>query len=142
MSTIKEKIEEVVDELKWGHPETRKAAAIKLGRIRHTEVIPYLLEAIAKDDYMWTRISAIQSLGWIADPVVIKNLILCVEKDTEDLVRKTAIITLGAFKDERALPSLEKIVNNRSEGSEIRTAASLAIEVIKGITPDYSQVNE
>lgn len=142
VSTIKEKIEEAVDELKWGHPETRKAAAIKLGRIRDAEVIPYLLDAMEKDDYMWTRISAIQSLGWIADPIAIKAMIRCVENDPKNLVRKTAINTLGAFKDSMPIPILEKIVNNENETNEIRNAASLAVEVIKGITPDYSQVNE
>ncbi|MCY3413305.1 MAG: HEAT repeat domain-containing protein [Candidatus Heimdallarchaeota archaeon] len=136
---IKEQIAEVVDELRYGHPETRKAAAIKLGRIRNIEVIPYLIEAIQQDSYSFTRVSAIQSLGWIADLSAVEALIQAVDTDKDKLVRKTAINTLGAFKDRRALPVLEKVVNNGAEEEDVRNAASIAIQVINGITPDYSQ---
>ena len=54
------------------------------------------------------------------------------------MVRKTAISTLGAFKEKSALPILEKIVTTDTESDELRKAASLANEVINGITPDYS----
>ena len=139
MTTVKEQINEVVDELRYGHPETRKAAAIKLGRIRDLAVIPFLIEAIKKDNYSFTRVAAIQSLGWIANPLAIDAFIYAIENDKEDLVRKTAITTLGSFRDKKGIMCLEKVVNNGAESNAIRNAASLAIEVINGTTPNYSQ---
>lgn len=133
------KISEVVDELKYGHPETRKAAAIKLGRIRDERVIPHLIKAIKQDDYAWTRISAIQSLTWIADPSIIDPLIDAALHDENSLVRKTAIESLGNLKDDRALDPLNDIVNNKNNPEDVKKAASVAIQVIQGITPTWSQ---
>ena len=131
---ISEEIEEVVDELLWGHPETRKAAAIKLGRIRDKEVIPHLIKAMLEDEYMYTRVSAIQSLSWIADPVIVEPLIKVIIKDNEELVRKTAINTLGGLRDKKALDQLNNIVNSSGESDDLRNSASLAIEKINGTT--------
>lgn len=137
--STKDEIAEVVDELKYGHPETRKKAAIKLGRIRDKTVIPHLIKAMLHDSYKWTRISAIQSLTWIADQRIIEPLIQVAKDDTDDLVRKTAIEALGNFRNEEAISHLEIIVNDRSNSEEIRKAASIAIQVIQGITPSWSQ---
>ncbi len=137
MTTQKE-IDDVVDELKYGHPETRKAAAIKLGRIRDEQVIPHLIKAIKKDEYPWTRVSAIQSLTWIADPMIIDALLDAAVNDIDTLVRRTAIESLGSFKERRALKIFEKIVNEDSD-LELKKAASIAIQVIEGITPAWSQ---
>ena len=133
------KIEEVVEELKYGHPETRKAAAIKLGRIRDERVIPYLIQAIKEDDYSWTRISAIQSLSWIADPSIIDPLIDAALHDKDTLVRKTAIEALGNLKNEAAIEPLNQIVNDPSNPTDVKSSASIAIQVIQGITPSWSQ---
>ena len=95
MSTVEDEIKEVADELKYGHPETRKAAALRLGRIRDERVIPHLVKAMLNDSYSWTRISAIQSLNWIADQSVVGDLIKVALDDDDQLVRKTAIDTLG-----------------------------------------------
>ncbi len=131
---ISDEIEDVADELKYGHPETRKAAAIKLGRIRDTEVIPHLIEAMLKDEYMFTRVSAIQSLSWIADPIIVEPLIEVIKNDKEELVRKTAISTLSGLKDPKALDILMRIVNDSNESDELRNLASIAIEKINGTT--------
>jgi len=135
----KKKIAEVIDELKYGHPETRKAAAIKLGRIRDERVVPHLIKAIKEDDYAWTRISAIQSLSWIGDPSIIDPLIDAALHDSDELVRKTAIEALGNIKNEKALEPLTQIVNDKKNSDSVINAASIAIQVIQGITPSWSQ---
>ncbi|MHA2502712.1 MAG: HEAT repeat domain-containing protein [Candidatus Kariarchaeaceae archaeon] len=134
-----DRISEVVDELKYGHPETRKAAAIKLGRIRDHKVIPHLIKAVKNDDYSWTRISAIQSLAWIADSSIISTLIEAALHDSDTLVRKTAIEALGNLKDESALDPLISIVNDPTSPTDVKNSASVAIQVIQGITPTWSQ---
>ena len=73
MTTTSEEIDDIIEELKWGHPETRKKAAIKLGRIRDKRVIPHLIKTLESDEYPYTRVSAIQSLLWIADPSIIET---------------------------------------------------------------------
>ncbi|MHA2253491.1 MAG: HEAT repeat domain-containing protein [Candidatus Kariarchaeaceae archaeon] len=137
MATQKE-IDDVVDELNYGHPETRKAAAIKLGRIRDIQVIPHLIKAMQKDEYPWTRVSAIQSLTWIADRSIIEPLMNTALNDKDKLVRRTAIESLGSFKDPKALDVLNQIVENDPD-YEIKQAASIAIQVIQGVTPEWSQ---
>lgn len=139
--SVNEEIDDAVNELKFGHPETRKKAAIKLGRIRDKRVIPFLIEAAKNDDYPWTRVSAIQSLSWIGDPKIIDPLIDIVLNDGNRIVRKTAIEILGNMKDEKAIEPLNKIVNSNDESDEIKKAASVAIQVIQGITPSWSQDN-
>jgi len=124
-------IDGLVDELKWGHPETRKKAAIKLGRIRDKRVIPHLVHTLENDKYSYARVSAIQSLLWIADQSIIEVIVKIAEIDRDDLVRKTAIEALGSLKIKSVLPRLEMILNNEQNG-EIRKITSNAIEVIKG----------
>lgn len=136
--SVEDDISNVVDELRYGHPETRKAAAIRLGRIRDKRVIPYLVKAMLTDTYLWTRISAIQSLTWIADQTIIEHIISVAKNDKEELVRKTAIETLGAFKNEKAVDPLYDIVKEEGCPSELVRVASIAIEKIRGTTSDIS----
>ena len=136
--SVEDKISNVVDELKYGHPETRKAAAIRLGRIRDKRVIPYLVNAMLTDTYLWTRISAIQSLTWIADQSIIEDIISVAINDEDELVRKTAIETLGAFKNDEALDPLYGIIKDEGCPSELVRVASLAVEKIRGTTSDIS----
>jgi HEAT repeat protein len=136
--SVEDNISNVVDELKYGHPETRKAAAIRLGRIRDKRVIPYLVNAMLTDTYLWTRISAIQSLTWIADQSIIEDVISVAKNDTEELVRRTAIETLGAFKNNMALDPLYDIIKDEGCPSELVRVASIAVEKIQGTTSDLS----
>jgi HEAT repeat protein len=91
-----------------------------------------------KDEYPWTRVSAIQSLTWIADPVIIKPLMETALKDSDKLVRRTAIESIGSLKNPVAISTLEQIVNTEKD-PDIKNAASIAIQVIQGITPSWSQ---
>lgn len=131
MTAITKEIEDLVEELKWGHPETRKKAAIKLGRIRDERVIPHLVNTLENDEYSYARVSAIQSLLWIADQSIIDVIIKIAELDKDDLVRKTAIEALGSLKIKSVLPRLERILKEE-ENDEIRQFTHNAIQVIKG----------
>ncbi|MCE7735127.1 MAG: HEAT repeat domain-containing protein [Candidatus Heimdallarchaeota archaeon] len=131
MTAITKEIDDLVDELKWGHPETRKKAAIKLGRIRDIRVIPHLVNTLENDEYSYARVSAIQSLLWIADQSIIDVIMKIAEIDKDDLVRKTAIEALGSLKIKSTLPRLEKILHN-DQNAEIKKITSNAIEVING----------
>lgn len=131
MTAITKEIDDLVDELEFGHPETRKKAAIKLGRIRDKRVIPHLVKTLEKDEYSYARVSAIQSLLWIADQSIIDVILKIAEVDDDDLVRKTAIEALGSLKIKSVLPRLEKILQN-DNNIEIKKITSNAIEVING----------
>ncbi|MDH5401740.1 MAG: HEAT repeat domain-containing protein [Candidatus Heimdallarchaeota archaeon] len=137
--TSKTEIKDILDDLKYGHPETRKGAALKLGRIRDITVIPHLVKCLKEDTYPWTRVSAIQSLTWIAHESIIEPLIDVAKHDKDLMVRRTAIESLGNMRNRSALQILNDIVNNESEDNEIKKAASIAILVIEGLTPSYAQ---
>ena len=127
--TTKE-IDALVDELQWGHPETRKKAAIKLGRIRDKRVIPHLIKAVESDEYVYARVSAIQSLLWIADQSIINSLLRIVEQDQDKLVRRTAIEGLSSLKSRSVLSRLESALNVEKD-QEIAALMKNAITNIK-----------
>ena len=129
MVSTQNEIKELVDDLKWGHPETRKKAAVKLGRIRDISVIPHLINAMKTDEYVYTRVSAIQSLLWIADHSIIEALISVALNDKEKLVKLTAIEGLGSMKNKDALMALNAIYNSETN-PEIREATKKAIDNI------------
>ncbi len=130
-------IEEAVNKLKFGTPEARKAAAMRLGRIRDPKSVPALIDAMKHDEFPLTRVFAIQSLTWIADRSVIRHIIDIALSDPSVLVRKTAIEALASFKDTIALKPLYRIVNS-DKNTEIVRVASVSIQIILGITPETS----
>ncbi|MHA2249074.1 MAG: HEAT repeat domain-containing protein [Candidatus Kariarchaeaceae archaeon] len=130
-------IEDEVNKLRHGTAEARKAAAMRLGRMRDPKSIPALIDAMKNDEYALTRVFAIQSLVWIADRSVIRHLIDVALTDASNLVRKTAIEALASFKDTIALKPLYRIVNT-DKNNEIVRSASISIQVILGITPETS----
>ncbi len=126
-----DEVSELIDELKYGHPETRKKAAMRLGRIREERVIPHLINAALKDDYSWTRISAIQSLQWIADKNTIDIFLQIAKSDPDELVRKTAIEALSAFKDEKYIDELTNMLNDPMLSDNLRNIIQDAIKNIR-----------
>lgn len=125
-------IDKTIDQLQTGDRETRKSAAMKLGRIRDPRSIPFLLKAIREDTYQMTRVFAIQSLTWIADKSVIPELLDVIRGDQDDLVRMTAIEAMASFKADEALETLYEVSYDLRTSDKIRTAASQAIGVIRG----------
>lgn len=130
-------IELAIEELQTGNRETRKSAAMRLGRIRDNRSIPFLLKAIHEDSYPLTRVFAIQSLTWIANRSVIKDLISIIRGDQDDLVRITAIEAIVGFKAIEALELLYELSFDLRTPNKIRTEASKAIGVLRGYAPRY-----
>ncbi|MHA2028167.1 MAG: HEAT repeat domain-containing protein [Candidatus Kariarchaeaceae archaeon] len=135
MSPLEKEISGLVEDLKWGHPERRKKAAIKLGRIRDVGVIPHLINTLENDDYVFARVSALQSLLWIADKSAIASIIKIAETDPDLLVKKTAIEALGVLKIKNAIPNLERILNIEND-IELRELTNQAINRINGTKSD------
>jgi HEAT repeat protein len=127
-------IDKTIDQLQKGDRETRKSAAIKLGRIRDPKSIPFLLKAIREDTYQMTRVFAIQSLTWIADKSVIPDLLEVIRGDQDDLVRQTAIEAMVGFNSRESLDTLYEVVYDLRNTDKIKTAASQAIGKIRGYT--------
>ncbi len=134
---MSKEIDKAVNRLKFGTPEARKAAAMRLGRLRDPKSVPALIDAMKNDEYAMTRVFAIQALTWIAERSVIKHIIEIALNDKSNLVKKTAIESLGSFKDTMALKPLYRIVNS-DKNREIVRVASLAIQIILGIAPQSS----
>ena len=134
--SVKNNLEEAIEELQTGNRETRKTAAMRLGRIRDARSIPFLLKAIHEDSYSLTRVFAIQSLTWIADRSVLNDLISIIRGDQDELVRLTAIESIIGFKAFEALDLLYELTHDLRVPSKIRTEASKAIGVIEGYAPN------
>ncbi len=130
-------LQSAIEELQTGNRETRKSAAMRLGRIRDAQSIPFLLKAIHEDSYSLTRVFAIQGLAWIADRSVIKDLISIIRGDQDNLVRITAIEAIVGFKATEALELLYELSFDLRTPNKIRTEASKAIGVLRGYAPRY-----
>lgn len=128
----KEDIEKILKNLKFGHPDTRRAAAVKLGRIRVREVIPDLIETIKNDKDRLVRTSALQSLLWIADDTIIVPIEQVILTDPDDLVKKTAINILGSMKSKHSLIMLKSLAQDNSTSLEVKEAIRNAIKQING----------
>ncbi|MEC8704136.1 MAG: HEAT repeat domain-containing protein [Asgard group archaeon] len=109
----------------------RRAAAIKLGRIRDEKAIPNLILCIQNDDDYLTRVSALQSLLWIAHPSIIDPIIDLVINDNNDLVRKTAIEALGNMKVNKSLPMLKSLQDNSSTSKNLLEIIKTTIEKLE-----------
>lgn len=125
------KLEDIIDDLLYGHPETRKKAAVKLGRIRDPKGIPHLIHTITHDEYSWARISAIQSLTWIADPSVVEPLMAVASNDRDPLVREYAIEAIGNLRDIRGLDVLQSISQEKGISAQLREKIANAITKIQ-----------
>tara|TARA_B100000287_G_scaffold20875_1_gene20753 strand:- start:2191 stop:2586 length:396 start_codon:yes stop_codon:yes gene_type:complete len=130
MSSSK-KIDQLSIELVNEDPLKRRAAAIKLGRIRDEKAIPNLILCIQNDEDHLTRVSALQSLLWIAHPSIIDPIIDLVINDNNDLVRKTAIEALGNMKVEKSLPMLKSLINDSSTSKDMLEIIKITIEKLE-----------
>ncbi|MHA2366677.1 MAG: HEAT repeat domain-containing protein [Candidatus Hodarchaeales archaeon] len=141
MHEMFEKISEALKELDSDQPEIRKKAAVKLREYKHSDV-SHLLEKLIKNEnkHPLTRISAIQSLAWFKEKSHLKLLIDLALDDANKLVRLSAIEEVASLKDQGAVEPLMKLVN-RSSDEQIIKAASVAIQVIQGLTPEWSLDN-
>lgn len=114
------------------HPDynVAQAAIEALGRLRHREAIPTLLELLASD--LWLQLAAIDALGEIGDPIAVGPLVALVP---DSIVAEPAVIALQRIAAPESLdPLLRKllIVTERP----LRDALLLAIGVVIDFHPD------
>jgi len=126
--TIEERLQTEIDILFTGTPDERKAAAIKLGRIRDPRSVEALIMSAQTDTDKFTRIFSIQSLMWIGDDRAITALIDKGFNDKEKSVRISAIQAFATFKDSRIMKALEEM--EKSLDSDIRESASQTLRII------------
>jgi HEAT repeat protein len=124
--------------LKFSEPERIKQELNAIDELQHREVVTFLVNTIYGPDNLVTSKSAIKVMQYIKKDLVFKELVDLVNTDIHPELRMSAIRVLGSMKDETAIPILEKIVN-RSDNERVIQTASIAIQVIQGITDDTSQ---
>ncbi len=99
--------------------------------------LPLLLHQLKIEKNMETRKLILQSISWAPDIRAVKPLLNILNNESDKKILILAIRTLGAIKSELAIPDLNKLVN-RSPDVDIIQEASLAIQVIQGLTPEWS----
>ncbi|MCH8907660.1 MAG: HEAT repeat domain-containing protein [Candidatus Heimdallarchaeota archaeon] len=126
--TIAEDLKVEIDRLFSDEPDIRKAAAMRLGRIRDTKSVEALIMAAQTDENPITRIFAIQSLLWIGDDRAIEFLVNISLDDKDKSVRIAAIQAFAPFKDSRILKVLEQL--QQSPDNEIAETATQTFRLI------------
>ena len=82
--------------------------------------------------------SVIESLIIFKEISLTKTILTLIDDENDDGVKIQAIRFLGQKKDKLALSGLERIVN-LSDSADVIQEASIAIQIIQGIAPEWSQ---
>jgi HEAT repeat protein len=109
--------------------EVRQVAAKVLGESRHSDALPFLMEAL-RDSFWWYEreqkvidlLQAIQNMGLIAVDPLIEAL-----SDREGRVRKFAAMILGELQDARAIEPLGMAIYDLHHEIGREAAESLAL---------------
>ena len=121
-----ESVDPLIDALSNRKKQIRMYAATLLGAINNPKAIPALIETL-KDNNKLVRREASTALSRMGEPAV-EPLIETL--DVEDWkVRGAAAWALGNLDDERAIPALEKLLDD--ESGYVRQGAQSAIASIK-----------
>ena len=118
-------------------PAERPAVEKELKKFDFTQIIPNLVNTIKQSDVPHDRLIAVKSLRWIADPSPLAQLKNTLLHDDDNNVRCALIELIGSLREASMMHTLNKIVNRDDDPQVIKTA-SLAIQVIQGITPASS----
>ena len=118
-------------------PKERPAVEKELKKFDFTKIIPDLVSTIKESDIPHNRLIAVKSLRWIADPSPLAHLKNTLLHDDDNDVRCAIIQLIGSLREASMMHSLNKIVNRDDDPTVIKTA-SIAIQVIQGITPASS----
>ncbi len=94
-------------------PEERRFAAIDLGVLRDPRAIPWLEEALAKEQDRWVRYSIEEALNLIA------------LHEEEGPKRVAAATRLGALHSQNAVPALKEVVQEVADGEKSEQQAAL-----------------
>ncbi|HEX7336842.1 MAG TPA: HEAT repeat domain-containing protein [Gemmatimonadales bacterium] len=114
------------------HPDANVAqSAIEaLGRLRHREAVPTLLELLASD--LWLQLAAIEALGEIGDPAAVGPLVALVY---DSMVAEPAVLALQRIAAPESLdPLLRKLLI--VPDVSLRDVLLLAIGVVIDLHPD------
>ena len=127
----------LLDALQRRYPDLEETAVSSL-EDRNDAFIEKIIQIIRQDGNPETRSFAIKALHGISSLGWLKTLIDVAQDDEDKSVRLVAIRHLGHSGQKMAIPTLEKIVA-RDADSDIIREASVAIQVLQGITPEGSQ---
>lgn len=118
-------------------PKERPSVEKQLKKFDFNKIIPDLVNTIRESDIPQNRLIAVKSLRWIGDPSPLALLKKTLLHDDDNNVRCAIIELIGSLREASMMHSLTKIVNRDDDPVVIRTA-SIAIQVIQGITPASS----
>ena len=111
-------------------PNVAQSAIEALGKLRHPEAVPILLELLNSE--LWLQVAAIDALGEIGDPIAVPALVALVP---DSIAAEPAVIALQRIAAPEALhPLLRKLMVVRER--PLRDALLLAIGVVIDLHPN------
>lgn len=125
----KDKVEELIAQLKDKDKEVRYTAAEALGKIGDKRAVPALIEAL-KDKDENVRWKSAYALGDLGDKKAVPPLIETLKNKGEEwLVRDAAAGVLGCeLGDKRAIPALIEAL--KDESKEVRSSALMPLDIL------------
>ncbi|HLG31161.1 MAG TPA: HEAT repeat domain-containing protein, partial [Candidatus Brocadiales bacterium] len=119
-------LEDIINDRTIQELEIKKEAIDALGDIKGSEAITFLAELITKPDNetpVPLQTEALSAMGRIGGSETVPTLETIINNEYVDTdVRKDAIFTLSRVETETAVTALERIVNDASDPTFIRTA--------------------
>ncbi|HKI99890.1 MAG TPA: HEAT repeat domain-containing protein [bacterium] len=113
-----------ISQLRFGETQAlRELAAERLGERGAPDAIPYLAEALAKDDGEFVRVNAAQALGQIGTIASVKPLTQALANDKRELVRVAAGRALGNIQAQDAATDLVTALQKDPEW-QVRAASA------------------
>ena len=114
----------------------RKSAVQKLENLHDKNLVKHIFQLLRDTDEREVKKRVLETITWFEDLTTVKPLIVILNEEEDDETRICIIQTLAKMKANVALPELLKIVN-RDHNPDVIREASLAIQIIQGITPAY-----
>lgn len=114
----------------------RKSAVTKLEKFQDKNLMQHIFQLLRDTDEREVKKRVLETITWFDDLATVKPLIVILNDEEDDETRICIIQTLAKIKANVALPELLKIVN-RDHNPDVIREASLAIQIIQGITPAY-----
>ena len=115
---------------------SRKIAVNKLKHFQDKNLMLHIFQLLRDTEEREVKKRVLETITWFDDLTSVKPLIVILNDEEDDETRICIIQTLAKIKANVALPELLKIVN-RDHNPEVIREASLAIQIIQGITPAY-----
>ncbi len=114
----------------------RKNAVKILEDFKDQNLMQHIFQLLRETDEIEVKKRVLETITWFEDLTSVKPLIVVLNEEENDETRICIIQTLAKLKANLALPELLKIVN-RDHNPDVIREASLAIQIIQGITPAY-----